>query len=336
MTEASTRPQPAAVVDGLGTFAPPRVVSNDDFAATLDTSDEWIRTRTGIVNRHIADPDTATSDLAVEAGARAMKSAGSEAADAVVLATTSPDQICPSTAPKVAARLGLGTAPALDVNAVCSGFVYGLATAAGLIAAGVAGRVLMVAADAISHFADPEDRATVVLFGDGAGAVTLRAGHADEPGAVGPFDLGSDGMQDELITVPAGGSRRPASQETVDAREHYISMDGREVYRQAIPTMLSSSSRVLAQAGRDIADVDRLVAHQANARILEMVAERLGLPRERCTVNIDRYGNTAGASIPLALADAELTTGDLVLMTAFGGGLTWGSALMTWPDLRAA
>lgn len=336
MTDALTRPQTAAVVDGLGTFAPPRVVSNDDFAATLDTSDEWIRTRTGIVNRHMADPDTATSDLAVEAGARAMKSAGTEEADAVVLATTSPDQICPSTAPKVAARLGLGTVPALDVNAVCSGFVYGLATAAGLVAAGVANRVLMVAADAITHFADPEDRSTVVLFGDGAGAVTLRAGDSDEPGAVGPFDLGSDGMQDKLITVPAGGSRRPATQETLAAREHYLSMDGREVYRQAIPTMLESSLRVLERAGWEVADVDRLVAHQANARILEMVADRLGLPRERCTINIDRYGNTAAASIPLALADAELQSGDRVLMTSFGGGLTWGSTLMTWPELQAA
>jgi 3-oxoacyl-[acyl-carrier-protein] synthase III len=324
---------PAAVLEGLGTAVPAAVVTNDDLARDLDTSDEWIRTRTGIRQRHIAAPGTATSDLATEAGGRALKSAGIDAADAVVVATTTPDRMCPSTAPEVASRLGLGHVAAFDVGAVCSGFVYGLATARGLIAGGIAERVLVVGAEVINRFMNPADRSTSVIFGDGAGAAVLRAGTADEPGALGPFDLGSDGSHAELLAVDAGGSRLPASTPDVDPAAHYLRMDGREVYRHAVTRMVASSRRVLERAGWRIDDVDRLVAHQANVRILDAVGDRLGVAPPRRHVNIDRYGNTSAASIPLALADADLQTGDRVLVTAFGGGLTWGSTVLTWPEL---
>jgi 3-oxoacyl-[acyl-carrier-protein] synthase III len=200
-----------AVVEGLGTCVPPRVVTNEELAARLDTSDEWVRTRTGIAQRHVADPGTATADLAVEAGARALKSAGGGDVDAVIVATTTPDRVCPSTAPEVAARLGLPQVAAFDVAGACAGFVYGLATGSGLLAVGAASRVLLIGAETMTRMIDPDDRTTAVLFGDGAGAVVLRPASADdEPGSVGPFDLGSDGDLAELLVVPAGGSRRPA------------------------------------------------------------------------------------------------------------------------------
>jgi 3-oxoacyl-[acyl-carrier-protein] synthase-3 len=324
-----------AIVEGLGVHVPPRVVTNQELSRRLDTSDEWIRTRTGIAERRFADPGTSTADLATEAGSRALKSAGGGDVDAVIVATMTPDRICPATAPEVAARLGLPHVAAFDVSAVCTGFVYALANATGLIAAGIAGRVLVIGAEVMSAVLDPHDRSTSVIFADGAGALVLRAGDADEPGAVGPFDLGSDGEGADLIQIPAGGSRLPTGRDQPARDQHYFKMDGREVYRHAIPRMVASSRKVLAKAGLEVADVDRLVGHQANARILNAVGERLGVPPERCTVNIDRYGNTSGATIPLALADAGLTTGDRVLITAFGGGLTWGSALLTWPELAS-
>jgi 3-oxoacyl-[acyl-carrier-protein] synthase III len=321
----------AAVIEGLGVYAPPRVVTNHDFVGRLDTSDEWIRTRTGIRERRVADPGEATGDLAVEAASRALKSAGVDHVDAVVLGTTTPDRICPATAPDVANRLGLGTIPAYDVSAACSSFVYGLATAAGLLAAGIAQRALVIGAETIYRFTDPQDRTTAVLFGDGAGAVVLRAGVPDEPGTVGPFDLGSDGSLADVLAVEGGGSRLWGPGTPPEA--HYLHMDGREVYRHAVTRMVASSRAVLARAGLSVDDVDCLLGHQANARILEAVATRLGVPEERSHVNLDKYGNTSAASIPLALADAGLAPGQRVLLTAFGAGFTWGSALVVWPDI---
>jgi 3-oxoacyl-[acyl-carrier-protein] synthase III len=323
----------AAVLSGLGAAVPPRIVTNDEIAERIDTTDEWIRTRTGIEQRHVAERATTTADLAVEAGALALKSAGGLGVDAVIVATTTPDRLCPSTAPEVAARLDLPNVAAFDVGAVCSGFVYGLATAKGLIAGGVAERVLLVGAEAITRFIDPEDRTTAVIFGDGAGAVVLRAGETDEPGAIGAVDLGSDGGNADLLAVDAGGSRLPASTPDLPPSAHFLHMDGREIYRHAVARMVASSRAVLEQSGWDIGDVDRLVAHQANVRILNAVGDRLGIAPERCHVNIHRYGNTSAASIPLALADAPLHEGDRVLLTAFGGGFTWGSAALTWPDV---
>lgn len=326
----------AAVIEGLGTWVPPRVVTNHEMAEYLDTSDEWVRTRTGVVSRHVADPDTATADLAVEAGARALKSAGGGDVDAVIVATTTPDHTCPSTAPIVAARLGMDNVGAFDVGGACAGFIYGLATAAGLLATGSADRVLLIGAETMTRLVDPYDRSTAVLFGDGAGAVVLRRPTSpDEPGVVGPFDLGSDGTLANLLIVPAGGSRQPVTEDSIGSGDRYLKMDGREVYRQAVRHMVASSQAVLERAGYDVSDVDRFVGHQANIRILEAVADRLGIAADRRVVTVAHYGNTSAASIPLALADGDVRPGQLVLLTAFGAGLTWGSTLITWPDVAA-
>lgn len=329
----------AAVLTGLGSWLPPTVVTNHDLSARLATTDEWIRTRTGIRQRHVIDPGTSTAVLAVEAGGRAMKSAGRDDVDAVVLATTTPDRPCPATAPEVASRLGLTGVPAFDVGAVCAGFVYALATGAGLIGAGIADRVLVIGADSYSTILDPNDRTTVAIFGDGAGAVVLAAGEADEPGALGHFDLGSDGDNAELIMIPAGGSRQRASGRAARASEHYFTMQGKAVFRHAVERMAESARLALAGAGWSVADVDRFVCHQANSRILAALVERLGLSADRAPANIDRVGNTAAASIPLLLADASaggaLRPGDRVLITSFGGGLAWGSTTLRWPEITA-
>ncbi|MGK5631865.1 beta-ketoacyl-ACP synthase III [Streptomyces sp. URMC 123] len=330
----------AAVLAGIGSCLPPRAVSNAELAPALDSSDAWIRSRTGVRRRHVADPGTATSDLAVGAGARALKSSGEPQADAVLVATTTPDHPCPATAPAVASRLGLGGVAAYDVSAVCTGFVYALATAAGLIAARAADRVLVIGAETFTSILDPTDRSTAVIFGDGAGAVVLRAGEPDEPGALGPFDLGSDGEGQDLITVPAGGSRQRLSGVPATAAEHCFRMAGKEVFWRAVRRMARSGRTVLDRAGWSPADVDRLVSHQANARIIQHLADDLGIPRDRSVSDIAEVGNTAAASIPLALdrahADGVLRAGDRVLLTAFGGGLTWGSTVLTWPRLERA
>ncbi|MFE3637247.1 beta-ketoacyl-ACP synthase III [Streptomyces sp. NPDC059168] len=328
----------AAVITGIGSYVPPNVVTNDDLSQRLDTSDAWIRSRTGIAERCFITPGTSTGDLAVEAGLRALKSAGDERVGAVVLATTTPDQPCPATAPQVAARLGLGQVPAFDVSAVCSGFLYGLASAAGLIAAGVADSVLLIAADAFTTIINPEDRTTAVIFADGAGAVVLRAGSANEPGAVGPLVLGSDGELSHLIEVPAGGSRQRSTDRPVDPADRYFHMLGRETYRHAVERMTSVSAEAAERVGWRLEDVDRFAAHQANARILEAVAKRLGLPEDKQLSNIERVGNTGAASIPLLLAEAtaegRLAAGHRVLLTAFGGGLAWGAGTVVWPELQ--
>jgi 3-oxoacyl-[acyl-carrier-protein] synthase-3 len=316
---------PAAVLAGLGTALPPRVVGNDELAVRLDTSDEWIQGRTGIARRHWIEPGMSTIGLAAEAGARALKSAELGEVGAVVLATTTPDRPCPASAPEVASRLGLPKVPAMDVGAVCAGFVYGLAIGAGLIGAGITADVLVIGADTFSSIVDPMDRTTAVIFGDGAGAVVLRAGSPSDAGALGPFDLGSDGELSDLITMPAGG---------------WFTMQGKTVFRHAVERMAGSALAVLGAAGWTPDDIDQFVAHQANRRILVALAERLGMPLDRVVSNIDRVGNTAAASIPLALADAaaggRLAAGDRVLLTSFGGGLAWGSTVLCWPELRPA
>ncbi|MET9071469.1 beta-ketoacyl-ACP synthase III [Streptomyces sp. NPDC004232] len=328
----------AAVVAGIGSYVPPNLVTNDDLTARLDTSDAWIRSRTGIAERYVVSPGTSTGDLAVEAGLRALKSAGDERVGAVVLATTTPDQPCPGTAPQVAARLGLGQVPAFDVAAVCSGFLYGLASAAGLIAAGIADSVLLIAADAFTTIINPADRTTAVIFADGAGAVVLRAGSATERGAIGPLVLGSDGELSHLIAVPAGGSRQRSSDRPVAPEDHYFQMLGRDTYRHAVERMTAASAEAAERAGWSLDDVDRFAAHQANARILDAVSDRLGIPQERRLSNIARVGNTGAASLPLLLAEATadgtLRAGHRVLLTAFGGGLSWGAATVDWPELQ--
>lgn len=310
---------------GLGHALPERVVTNADLVTRIDSTDEWIRSRSGIVTRHHVEPGTATSDLAVAAGKQALDG---DPVDVLVLATTTPDRTCPATAPLVAARLGLGPIPAFDVNAVCSGFLYGLATAHALVAQGAS--VLLVAADAFSTIVDPTDRRTAFLFGDGAGAVMLRPG----PPTVHALTLGSDGDQEDLILTPGGGSRAPGSP------DRWFTMRGQAVYRNAVERMTASTRDVLATTGWAVGEVDRFVGHQANRRILDAVADRLRLPTNRLVVHLDRVGNTAAASIPLALSDAhdrgDLRAGHKVVLATFGGGTTWGAAALTWPELPAA
>ena len=350
-----------ATITGLGGWIPPNVVTNDDLCAVLDSTDEWIRTRTGIRERRMVSGGLSTRDLAVEAGRRALKSAGESAgesvADAVVVATTSPDRICPAVAPEVASLLGLREVPAFDLTSACSGFVYGLATAGGLIASGVADRVLFIGAEAFTTLVNPADRATAPIFGDGAGAVVLRRGAADEPGALGPFDLGSDGALADLLAIPGGGSRQRSASAAlghdglghdglghdglghgaVPTADWYLRMEGRPLYTQAVERMSASARSVLDRVGWSVDDVDWFVGHQANVRIVRAVAEELGVPEERVPVNIDRVGNTLAASIPLLLNDTaqrgDLKPGDRVLLSAFGAGLSWGSTVLTWPDI---
>jgi 3-oxoacyl-[acyl-carrier-protein] synthase-3 len=329
----------ASVLCGLGTWLPPKIVTNADVAARLDTSEEWIQGRTGIRERRVVEPGTSTSDLAVEAGQRALKSANLDQVDAVVLATTTPDRPCPATAPDVAHRIGLERAAAFDVNAVCTGFLYGLAAGSGLIASGVAERVLVIGADTFSTITDPTSRTTGAIFGDGAGAVVLRAGAPHELGALGPFDLGSDGQDADLIMVPAGGSRQRSTGEPAEPGAEYFTMAGKAVFRKAIFQMAGSAQTVLRKAGLRLRDIDRFVIHQANVRIINGVADMLGQPVAKFVRNIDQVGNTAAASVPLAMASAaasgELRAGQRVLLGAFGGGLTWGSTVLRWPDIEA-
>lgn len=323
-------------VAGLGVALPDEVVTNADWAAKLDTSDEWIVTRTGIRERRRAAPHQATSDLALHAASAALADAGLEASDigVIILATTTPDHLIPQTAPIVAGRLGLEV-PAFDVGAGCSGFVYGLAVAASLAMTGLAQPVLLIGAETLTRVIDPSDRQTAVLFGDGAGACIL---HGNGSGSIGPFDLGSDGTLAGTLVVPAGGARAPTTTETVAANRHVLLMRGREVYRHAVTRMSASASLVLQRAGVRAADINLLVGHQANARILDAVAHRLGIRDEQAFMCVERYGNTSAASIPIALDEARtagrLHPGTRVLLTAFGAGLTWGSCLLTWPASR--
>ncbi len=314
----------SAMLVGLGVCLPQRSVTNDELAQRLDTSHEWIHSRTGIARRHIADAGTGTVDLAAAAGKAALKSAGRSSCDLVIVATTTPDRTCPATAPEVASVMGLPSAAGFDLSAVCSGFVYGLSVGASMITSGALRSVMVIGAERYSAIVDPDDRTTAVIFGDGAGAVLLEHGEGTGPGAVLSTELGSDGTGRDLITVQPG--------------ERYLSMRGRDVYTRAVPTMADSARRVAHAVGWETEDIDAFVGHQANLRILKSVAKRLGLPDERVISNIGEVGNTAAASIPLALAWAadrnRLGPGDRVVLTAFGGGLTWGSAALHWPDIR--
>ncbi|GAA3737496.1 beta-ketoacyl-ACP synthase III [Salinactinospora qingdaonensis] len=325
--------QRGAVLAGLGTYLPSYVLTNDMLAHVVDTSDEWIRTRTGIRQRHIAGDGERTGDLAVEAGGRALASAGVDTVQALVVATTTPDQTCPATAPQVAQRLGLGTIAAFDVSAACSGFLYALATTTSLIRSGLFDSVLLIGSDTFSTTLDPTDRSTRALIGDGAGAVVVRRGAPDEPGALLDFDLGSDGSKVDLLLVPAV----TPTQRAEGRADNYFQMRGKPVFSNAVLRMTESVTRLLAEVGWEAGKVDHLVPHQANARILTEVANRLGIEPERTVVNIDQVGNTVAASIPLAMAHGvqqrRIRPGDRVVLTGFGAGLTWGTAALEWPNL---
>lgn len=329
-------PSLPVAIAGLGSYLPDRVISNDDLAKVLDTNDDWIRSRTGIRQRHAVADGQATSDLAAEAGRRALDDAGIALEDvtAILVATTTPDHMVPGTAPIVAAKMGTQAA-AFDLNAACSGFVYGLQVGSSLAVTG-GGPVLVIGAEALTRIVNPMDRSIAILFGDGAGAAVLTV---DEDAVMGPFDLGADGTDPSMLWTQSGGTREPPTHQTLDDGTHYLTMRGGDVYRNAVSRMTSSSRRVVERAGISIEDVDLFVGHQANVRILEAVRQRLGIVEDRAYITVDQHGNTSAASVPLALTDARdagrLSPGDTVLLTAFGAGLTWGSCLMTWRGPRA-
>jgi 3-oxoacyl-[acyl-carrier-protein] synthase III len=322
-----------AAVAGLGSKLPERAVPNQWFESLMNTSDEWIRDRTGIRERHFAAEDESTSDLAAEATRRALDAAGLMPAqvDLIVCATLTPDTPIPSSAVWVQRQLGIGC-PGFDVNAACAGFSYALSAATAFVEAGSAETVVVIGAEVLSRVLDFTDRSTAVLFGDGAGALVLRP--SDRPGILGSV-LGADGRAAEVLIVPAGGSRRPASHETVDARDHSIRMtNGREVFKRAVVEMAGACKELLEKSGYTPDDVDVLIPHQANARIMLSVAQRLGIDESRAVVDVEDVGNTSAASIPIALDRAwrrgRIGEGDLVLFTSFGAGLAWGANLLRW------
>jgi 3-oxoacyl-[acyl-carrier-protein] synthase III len=323
----------AISITGIGAYAPERVLTNDDLSLMMDTSDEWIVERTGIHERRIAAEDQALSDLALPASREALAHAGVDpkTVDLVIVATVTPDMAFPSAGAIIADELGAPDAAAYDLSAGCTGFMYAVAQAYGMLAGGLARRALVVGGDVLSRILDWSDRRTAVLFGDGAGAVVLD--RVSEGGFLG-FELGADGSGGPQLYLPAGGSRMPASAESVAERKHFVQMNGREVYKFATRVLISSAEKVLAECGRTVDDVDVYIPHQANIRIIDHAAEKLGIPKEKIVVNVDRYGNTSSGSIPLALADAQaegrLRAGALVLMTGMGAGLTWGSGLIEW------
>jgi 3-oxoacyl-[acyl-carrier-protein] synthase-3 len=341
--------RPVTII-GLGTYVPGKVVTNDDLAAGLDTSDEWIRQRTGIAERRIAEPGVCSSDLGVLAAREALADAGIEAEkiDLVVTASISPDQLMPATAARIAHGCGCVNAGAFDVSAGCAGFIYALAMAAGAVASGMRDNVLVVGAEAISRVIDWQDRSTAILFGDGAGAAVVSAvkgagaagrgpataGAVGRPAGILGFDLGGDGSGADSLSIPAGGSRMPATCETVAGRQHYLRMNGKEVYKFATRVVTHSAKRVLGRCGYEVGDIDLFVPHQANLRIIEGAVAKLGLPWEKVYTNLQKYGNTSSASIPLCLsearADGRLKDGDLLLLMGFGAGLSWGACLMRW------
>jgi 3-oxoacyl-[acyl-carrier-protein] synthase III len=314
-------------ITGLGAHAPERVVTNEDLSRLVDTSDEWIMERTGIRERRIAADSEALSDLSLPAARQALEQAGSDGKDIdlLIVATVTPDMMFPSTSAILADRLGAADAAAYDLSAGCTGFMYAVVQAYGMVAAGLSRRALVVGGDVLSRILDWTDRSTVVLFGDGAGAVVLEA--SDEPGFLG-FELGADGAGGEHLWLPGSGSR------VFDAPDKLVKMNGREVFKFATRVLVQSAGDVLERCGASIDDVDVYVPHQANVRIIEHATKKLGIPSERVVVNVGRYGNTSSGSIPLALAEAQedgrLRRGSLVLMTGMGAGLTWGSALMRW------
>jgi 3-oxoacyl-[acyl-carrier-protein] synthase III len=314
-------------ITGLGCRVPDRVVTNDELAQLVDTSDEWIVTRTGIRERRVAAEEEALSDLALPACRAALAQAGVDAAevDLLIVATVTPDMAFPSTGAILADRLGAPDAAAYDLSAGCTGFMYALAQAYGMLAGGLAHKALVVGGDVLSRILDWTDRSTLVLFGDGAGAVVLES--VPSGGFLG-FELGAEGSGGIHLWLPGSGSR------VVEDPDSYVKMNGREVFKFATRVLVSSANELLAECGVSIDQIDVYVPHQANIRIIDHATKKLGIPSDRVVVNVDRYGNTSSGSIPLALADAaadgRLRPGATVLMTGMGAGLTWGSALMTW------
>ena len=320
-------------ITGLGTHVPEQIMTNDDLAAYVDTSDEWIQERTGIRERRIAAPDEALTDIALPAAREALADAGIEAADIdlLICATVTPDMMFPTSSALMADELGMPRAAAYDLLAGCTGFMYAVAQGYSMLASGLSKKTLVVGGDVLSKILDWDDRSTLVLFGDGAGAVVME--RVDEGGFLG-FELGADGGGGVHLSYPGSGSRRFEDPESI------LKMNGREVFKFATRVMVSSAQALLEQCERTVDDIDVYVPHQANKRIIDYAVGKLGIPPEKTVVNVDRYGNTSSGSIPLALADARsegrLQDGALVLMTGMGAGLTWGSALIEWTNGKGA
>jgi len=318
---------------GTGKYVPEQVLTNQQLEQMVETNDEWIVSRTGIKERRIAASDEATSDLAYKAAQQALENAGLTAGDIdlIIVATITPDMFFPSTACLVQEKLG-ATCPAFDLSAACSGFIYSLATANGFIQSGLYRKVLVIGAETLSRITDYTDRNTCILFGDGAGAVVL--GEVEEGRGFQSFVLGADGTGGELLKVSGGGSRKPASTETISNKEHSIYMAGNEVFKFAVRIMGNAAEEAIEKAGISKADIDLLVPHQANIRIIQSSLNRLELTEDKALVNIDKYGNMSAASIPVALAEAveqnRISTGDTLCLVGFGGGLTWGSTVLKW------
>lgn len=321
-----------ARIAGTGRYLPEKILTNFDLEKMVDTSDEWIVSRTGIKQRRIASDEEATSDMAAKASLRALEKAGitPDLIDLIMVATVTPDMAFPATACLVQAAIGATNAAAMDLEAGCSGFVYGLSLAKGLIESGTYRHILVCGAETMSRILNWEDRSVCVLFGDGAGAALL-APSIDNSGILA-CSLGADGSGGNLLTQPAGGSRRPATQDTIDKREHVVHMQGGDVFKFAVRTMGQASLKAIDQAGLELDQIDLFIPHQANRNIIEASSRRLNLPLERVVINLDRYGNISSGSIPIALDEAieqgRIQPGDIAVLTAFGGGLTWGSAVI--------
>jgi 3-oxoacyl-[acyl-carrier-protein] synthase-3 len=326
-------PTTQACISGLAIYLPPRTLTNADLEKMVDTNDEWILQRTGIRKRHIVDPGVATSDLAVEASRGAIAQAGLEPTDidVIVVGTTTPDTMFPSTACLLQHKIGATRAWGFDLGAACSGFTYALTTAAGFVSAGMARHALVVGADVMSSIIDYTDRTTCVLFGDGAGAAVISPSPGDGLGFI-DFTHEVDGSGGPALCMPAGGSKLPASHETIDQRLHYVHQDGQTVFRFAVRKNEETCRRLLERNGITAADLDLFVSHQANKRIIESAAQRLGVPPEKMVLNIGEYGNTTAATIPLGLSEAwregRVRRGSNVLFSAFGSGFTWGAAVL--------
>ncbi|SFS51580.1 beta-ketoacyl-ACP synthase III [Marininema halotolerans] len=319
---------------GTGSYLPDRVLTNADLEKMVDTSDEWIVSRTGIRERRIASEDQASSDLAVEAAQRALDAAGitAEQLDLIVVGTVTPDMTFPATACLVQDRLGAKKAATFDVSAACTGFIYGVSVAAQFIKTGVYEHALVIGVDCLSRITNYTDRNTCVLFGDGAGATVL--GPVEDGEGFLSFELGGDGAGGHLLKQEGGGSRTPASEETVANNMHTISMNGREVFKFAVRVIGASSEAALGKAGLGKEDIDHLIPHQANMRIIDAAVDRLGISKERVVVNLDRCGNMSSASVPVALDQAvqegRIHRGDTVVLVGFGGGMTWGATVVKW------
>lgn len=321
-----------AYIAGIGIYVPEKILTNFDLEKIVETSDEWIRTRSGIRERHISDEKTATSDLAVIASKRAIKNAGikPEEIDAIIIGTATPDMLFPSTACIVQSKIGAREIMAFDISAGCSGFLYGLGIADSMVKNGY-DNVLVIGADTLTKITDFTDRSTCVLFGDGAGAVIVKKNDDNNQGIIASY-FASEGADWKLLHQPAGGSRIPASEDSVRNRLHYIKMEGNEVFKLAVRAMIEAAIKTLERANVSSKDIALLIPHQANMRIIEATAKRLDIPMERVYVNLDKYGNTSAASIPIALyealAEGKIKKGDYILLVSFGAGFTWAGVLL--------